>query len=208
MLHSTWHEAHNQALVQPRDIWVMGQRGKHKISPKKVMVDLECSPLSNSQDMSPHLQTHLECLQHCLEKFQSFCRQLPPLLHRDNFPGYLGDPPVGSQQNDFSRVRNREWQMVQGLPICSHYQIFPKTNRMQMMRVTIHRTWAGPKTKPQSAWSKRDPPWSHSPKDGAGQLQWLQQVEEIWVTAFLKKIHQSIMWGQNNLKQLRDGPLH
>ena len=50
----------------------MGHRGKHLISPKEDMVDLKCSPLSNSQDMGHHLQAHLECLQHRLETTQSF----------------------------------------------------------------------------------------------------------------------------------------
>jgi len=41
---STWHQDHNQALVQPRDIWAMGQHGKHMISSKVVVEDLKCSP--------------------------------------------------------------------------------------------------------------------------------------------------------------------
>jgi len=56
MPHSTWHQAHNQALVQPKDIWVIGHCGKHMISPKEVMVDLKCSLLSNTQEMGHHLE--------------------------------------------------------------------------------------------------------------------------------------------------------
>jgi len=33
MPHSVWLQAHNQALVEPKDIWVMGHCGKHMISP-------------------------------------------------------------------------------------------------------------------------------------------------------------------------------
>jgi len=38
------------------------------------------------------------------------------------------------------------------------------TNMTQIMRVTIHRTCAGPQAKPQSAWSKQSSPWSNLPK--------------------------------------------
>jgi hypothetical protein len=42
-------------------------------------------------------------------------------------------------------------------------------NRMQIMRVTISRTWAKPKPKSESAWSKRNSAWSNLPK-GWGSL--------------------------------------
>jgi hypothetical protein len=32
--------------------------------------------------------------------------------------------------------------------------------------------------------------------------------EKVWVAGFLEKKHRSIIWGQNRLKPLRDGPLH
>jgi hypothetical protein len=32
--------------------------------------------------------------------------------------------------------------------------------------------------------------------------------EKVWVAGFLKKKHRSIIWGQNRLKPLRDGPVH
>jgi len=102
-LHSTWHQAHNQALVRLKDIRVMGHRGKHMISLKEDMVDLKCSPLSNSQNMGRHLQAHLECLQHCLQTIQSFGQTLSLLQLQDNVPACLVDPPLASQRNDFSR---------------------------------------------------------------------------------------------------------
>jgi hypothetical protein len=72
----------------------MGHCGKHMISPQEVKVDLKCSPISNSQDMGRHPQPHLECLQYRLKTIQPFGRHVPPLLHQDNFLGYLGDPPL------------------------------------------------------------------------------------------------------------------
>jgi hypothetical protein len=48
----------------------MGHRGKHMISLKDDMVDLMCSPLSNSQDMGHHVRAHLECDHHHLETIQ------------------------------------------------------------------------------------------------------------------------------------------
>jgi len=33
---SIWHPAHNRALVQPKDIWVIGHCGKHMISPTRL----------------------------------------------------------------------------------------------------------------------------------------------------------------------------
>ena len=74
----------------------MGHRGKHLISPKEDMVDLKCSPLSNSQDMGRHLQAHLECLQHRLETIQSFGRPLPLPLLQDNFLAHLEEPTLSS----------------------------------------------------------------------------------------------------------------
>jgi hypothetical protein len=32
--------------------------------------------------------------------------------------------------------------------------------------------------------------------------------KNVWVAGFLEKKHQSIIWAQNRLKQLLDGPLH
>jgi len=162
-LHSTWHQAHNQVLVKPKDIRVMGHCGKDMISPKEDMVDLKCSPLSNSQGMGRHPQAHLECLQHRLETIQSFAQHLPFPLLQDNFLAHLVDPPLASQRNDFRWLRNRGGPMLPGLPICPHCHILPMTNTLEIMRPTIHRTWAGPKAKPQSAWSKRNCPWSYLP---------------------------------------------
>jgi len=164
MPHSTWHQAQNRALVQPKDIRVMGHRGKHMITPMEVMVDLKCSPLSNAHYMGPHLQVHLECLQHWLETIQLFGRQLPPLLHHHNFLPHLGNPGLTPERNDCSCLRICQGQMLQGWPTCLHYQRFPKKDTMQIMRTTIRQTRAGPKTKLQSAWCKRNSPWSNSPK--------------------------------------------
>jgi len=164
MPHSTWHQAHNQALVQPKNIRVVGHRGKHMISRKEVIVDLKCSPLRNSQDTGRNLQVHPECLQLRLETIQSFGRHHPPPLHRDDLPAHLGDSALASKRNDFSQLQNHGEMMLQGLPICLHYERFPMTNRMHSMRATICRTWAGPNAKPQSAWSKQNPPWNNLPK--------------------------------------------
>jgi len=82
--HSTLHQVRNEArVVQPKDIRVMGHRGKDTTSPKEDIVDLKCSHLGNSQDRGRHLQVHLECHQHRLETFQSVGRDLPALLHTD-----------------------------------------------------------------------------------------------------------------------------
>jgi len=69
--HSTWHQASNHALVvQPKDIRVMGHRGKDTTSPKVAMVDLKCSPLGNSPDRGRHFQAHLKFLQPQLATIQ------------------------------------------------------------------------------------------------------------------------------------------
>jgi len=120
MPHWTWHQAHNQALVKAKDITVMDHRGKHMISPKEVMVDLKCSPLSNSQDMGRHLQMHLEWLQHRLESIPLFGRRLPSLLRQDNFPAHQGGPPVASQRNDFCWLRNHVGLMLREFRIGLH----------------------------------------------------------------------------------------
>jgi hypothetical protein len=61
------------------------------------VVQLKCSPLSNSPDRGRHLQAHIECLQHRLQTMQSTGQHCPPLLHTDNFPAYLGDLQFASQ---------------------------------------------------------------------------------------------------------------
>jgi hypothetical protein len=48
----------------------MGQRGKQKIYPKEDMVDLKCSPLSNSKGKGRHPQAQHECVQHHLDTIQ------------------------------------------------------------------------------------------------------------------------------------------
>jgi len=163
--HSTWHQVHNQALVvQPKDIRVMGHRGKETTSPKEDILDLKCFRLTNLQDRGRHLQAHLKCLQHWLGTFQSISRHLPALLHTDIFAAHLGEIPLASKRNDFGQLRNRAGQMLQGLLICPNYQIFLMMNSMQMLRAMMRRAWARPNAKPQSAWSKPNSPWSNLPK--------------------------------------------
>ena len=157
----TWHQAISQALVLPKDIQFMGHHGKHMISPTEVMVDLKRSPLSNPQDMGHHLQAHLGCIQHRLETLQSFGWYRPPLLPEDNLAAHPGYTLSASQRNNISWMRNHAGQMLQGLPICPHYQIFLMTNTMQIIRETICRTCVVPQGEPQSAWSNHDSPWSH-----------------------------------------------
>jgi hypothetical protein len=115
MPHSTSHQAYNQALVQPKDIQVMGHCGKHMISPKEVMVDLRCSPLSNSQNMGHHLQEHLKCLQQYLEAIQSLSQHLLPVLHKDNFPAHLGDPPICLRKKHFQLAAETQRTDVAGI---------------------------------------------------------------------------------------------
>jgi len=162
--HTTRHQAHNQACRQAKDMRLMGHRGKDTISLKEVMVDLKCSPLSNSQDRGRHLQAHLEYLQHRPETIQWCSWHVPLLLHTGNFPAHLGAPPWASQRNDSSWLRNWAGQILRGLQTCPHYPGFLMKNSMQIMGVMIHRTWVGPKAKPYSAWSKRNCPGSNLPQ--------------------------------------------
>jgi len=128
-------------------------------------VDLKCFPHSYSQDVGRHLQAHLQCLQHCLKSITSFGRHIPPLLHQDIFPAHLRGPTLPSQRNDFCLLRICGGLMLQELRICLHYQRVLMTNTMQIMRVTLCRTWAGPKAKHQSACSKRNSHCSNLPKE-------------------------------------------
>jgi len=136
------------------------------------MVDLKCSPLSNWPERGCHLQAHLQCLQHQLESIASSGRHRPQLLHTDKLPAHLGDHPLSFQQNDFSRQCNCARQMWHGLRICLHYQIVLMANSMQMLRVMIHRNWAGLKAKPPLTWSKWNSPWSNLRK-GWGSPTWV-----------------------------------
>jgi len=126
--------------------------------PRRVWWTSNVPPLSNSQDMGPHVQVYLKCLEHRLETIQSFSKHLLPLLQQDNIPVHLGDPTLVSQQNDYSRLQNHGGQMWQVFPICLYYQRSPMTNTTKIMRPTIHRIWAGPKVKPQSIRSKWNSP--------------------------------------------------
>jgi len=156
--HSTWHQVHNQAQLQPKNIEVMGHCGKHIISPKEVMVDLTCSLLSNWLDRGRHVQARLVGLRHCLQTIQSFCQNLPPLLHTDNFPVHLDVIPLAIEPSNLNQLRNRTGKMLKGPQTWPHNQRFLKTNSMLIKRTMITRTWAGLKVKPQSAWSKRNSP--------------------------------------------------
>jgi hypothetical protein len=127
-------------VVHPKNIRVMGHHGKDTTSPKEDMVDLKCSRLSNSQSSGRHPQLLFVCLQYWLETFQSIARHLPALLHLDKFPVHLGDLPLASQSNDFSQLRNRARQMLQGLRICPHYQRFCMTILMKMLGAMIRQT--------------------------------------------------------------------
>jgi len=209
MPHSTWHQVHNQALVQPNDIWVIGHRGKHMISPNEVMVDLKCFPLSNSQDMGHPSHGHLECHQQHLKTNQSLRWHLPLLLHQDNFPRNLGDHLLAAPGNDFSRLRNHNRQMLQGLPIWPHYQKFPTVSTMQIITVTIHWTWAGPKGKApiRLKWTK------FSVKQFAKRMMQpnsstFNKRKKVWVAGFLEKKHWAMIRGQYHMKQQRDRPVH
>jgi hypothetical protein len=71
------------------------------------MVVLKCSPLSKSQDMGRDLQEHLGCPLDHQETIQSFSRPLSLLLDQDNLLAHLVDPPLASQQHNFSQVQNR-----------------------------------------------------------------------------------------------------
>jgi len=205
---STWHQAYNTAPVKPKDFQVIGHYGKHMISPMVVMVDLKCSPLSNSQDMGHHLQMHLKCSQHCLEIIQSFGQHLLPLLHQDNFPARLGDPTYSSQRNDFSRLLIRTGQMLQELAISPQYQWCPTTNAMQMMRAMIRQTWAELKAKPQSAWSKRNSRWSNLSKGwGSPTLEPSTPGRTNGCLGLWRRSIGPVARDRPSGKNLRDGPL-
>jgi hypothetical protein len=75
----------------------MGHHSKETTSPTVAMIDLKCSPISNSRDRGRHVQVHLKCLQHRVQTIQSIGRHHPPLLHTDNFLAHLGDLPLASQ---------------------------------------------------------------------------------------------------------------
>jgi len=91
-----------------------------------------------------------------------------PTSSSSTSPGKLagapGGPPLAWRRNHFCQQRDRGGRMLQGLQICPHYQRFSMTNTMQIMRVMIHQTWAGPRANPQSAWSEQNSPWSNCPK--------------------------------------------
>jgi len=167
--HSTWHQAHNQGVVQPYHIRVMGHCGKDTMSSKKVMVDLKCSALSNSPERGHDLQVHLKCHKHRLETLQSFGQHLPPRPNTDNVLGHQRATLLAYQQNDFSQIRNPGGQKLPGLWICPHVQWFLMTNSMQMMWVTIGQTGVGLKANPQSAWRKQNSTQSNFPKGWCSQ---------------------------------------
>jgi hypothetical protein len=129
----------------------MGHRGKDMISPKEDMIDLKCSPLSNSQDMGCHIEAHGECLQHRLETIQSFGRLILVPLLQDNVPAQLVELPLASKRNNYSLLQTRAGLMLSELPIYPHSQRFPMTNTMQIMRPMICLPGVGPKANPQSA---------------------------------------------------------
>jgi hypothetical protein len=72
----------------------MGHRGKDTTSPKVAVVDLQCSPLSNSLDRGHYLQVHLECLQHQLETIQLIGQTSPSSARYEQLLGEPGRPLI------------------------------------------------------------------------------------------------------------------
>jgi len=137
-----------------------------------------------------------------------------PTLSSSTAPGQLPGapripPPLASQRNHFSLLWNHGGQMLQGLPICLHYQRFPIAEYDADYESNNSSDLGGAKGKApislkqmefslkQFAKTMRQPNFSACNK-------W----KKVWVAQFLEKKHRSIIRGQNHPKQLRDGPLH
>jgi len=156
MPHSTRHRDYTQPLVQLEDIGVSVDCGKRMISANEDLLDLKYSFLSNSPDMRRHLRMHFECLKHSLDTIQSFSLHLLPLLHWWNLRVHLGDPPSAFPPYDISQLWNCARHMLQKLPNCPHYRIFPRVRTMQIRRAIIRQCWVVPKAKAQTVWSKQN----------------------------------------------------
>jgi len=156
----------------------MGHSGKDMNSSRVVKAGLKCSPLGGYQNKGGHLQVHLECFKDRRKSIQSIRQHHPGLILRLNLlPVQLRDLRWASQWNDCSRLQNRGKQMSQGLWTCFHCWRFLTMIMMQMMRVTIRRTWVVQTAHHPPAWSNWILLEPICQKNGAGQLWCIQQVE-------------------------------
>jgi len=179
ILHSTWHLVHNQPPVQAKAFQVLGHSGKDMTSTKVVVVGLKCSPHHSVQDKHHHLQMHQTRLQHHWETIHSICQHLPALqLHLDQLLAHLGDPPLATQWDNSSCQHNHGKLMLQGFWTYLHLRSSHTKNMLQVTRQTIRRTWVVQRANPHSGYCKPNYSGSNFPKDRAGQLQCVQQVEE------------------------------
>jgi len=207
--HSTWHQTHSQALVRPKNIRVMGHRGKHMISTKEDMVEHKCSPLSNSQNMGRHLQVHLEWLQHRLETIQSFGWPLRLPLLQDNFPAHMVHPPISLSTKQFQPAEETHTTDVAGI-----------ANLLPMPDISYDQYDAEYESNNSSDFGGAEGKAPISLKQteltlkqfakrmGQHNFSTFNKRKKVWVAGFHEIKHQSIVRGQNRLKQLRDGPLH
>jgi len=140
--HSTWQIVRNQPPAQVKDIQVVGHIGKDMTSTKVVMVGLKCSTLHRFENKGHYRPVQWKCLQNRRKTIQSIGQDLPALIvHLNLFPAHLGDPRFASQQQDSSHQRNCRKQISQGLQTCLHCSRCLMRITMQLMRVTIRRTW-------------------------------------------------------------------
>jgi hypothetical protein len=187
----------------------MDHHGKDTISTKEVIVDLQCSPLSNSQDRGHHLQAHLECLQHRLKTIQSFGRALPTQPHTDNFPGPPGSPPIRLPTKQYPQAaepRRTDVAGIMDLPPLQEidYDEFDADCESDDASDFGVAESKAPISLKQMEFSLKQ----FAKRMMQSSFSTFHKCKKVLVARLLKKKHRSIILGQNHLKLLRDGPLH
>jgi len=207
--HATWHQAHNKALLQPKDIRVMGHCGVHMISPKEVLVELKCSSHSNSQDMSHQSQVNLECLLHRLEAIKWFSWHLLSPLHQDNDLRAPRRPPIGLSLKWFQTAAEPRRTDVAGIADLPPIPDISYDQKNADSESDNSSDMGG--AKDQAPISLKQTEFSfkqYAKRMGQPNFSIFNQWKKVWVAAFLEKKHWSIDCGQNNFTRLRDGTLH
>jgi len=198
--HWTCFQDYEQALVQPKDIQVMGHRSNQMNFPMEDMADMKCCPLRNSQDTGHHLNTPLECLQHRLNRIQLFGIYLPPPLYQDNFKQYLGDPPLASKRNDFSLLRN-----------CAREMYAAITNLPPLPDISADKYEADNESDDLlglgSATGKALMHLKQFAKRmGQSNFSTFNKWKKVWVAGWLEEKHTLSIRGENHMKQRKMDP--
>jgi len=173
------------------------------------MVYLKCSHLSSSQDLRCHLQAHLKCLKHCLEKNPVIRPTSSASTAPGHHPGQPWRPPISLPTKRFQPVAELPRTDVPGnanvppTPEISYDEYDADSER------DISADMGDAEARAPISLSRMDFSLKQLPKQlWRPNFCTFNKWKRVWVAGFQENKHQPSIWGQNRSKHLRDGPLY